>query len=111
MLQSTTGPTIVPINTWVVVVMVSLIFHSTMVVCTALSEMNADQVAHLHGFGPKTMSSSSISAISRIGSRLPLLLIFLAPSAMGCNTPVYRYALEHWMPQPYELVVFRHGKP
>jgi hypothetical protein len=32
-----------------------------------------------------------------------------SPAAFSCSTPVYRYALERWMPQPYDIVVFQPG--
>ncbi|MBN1419495.1 MAG: hypothetical protein JXP34_12010 [Planctomycetes bacterium] len=40
---------------------------------------------------------------------LLLLLIALAPPAPACTTPVFRYALERWEPDLYELVVTHYG--
>jgi hypothetical protein len=44
---------------------------------------------------------------------LPALSIFLvlcaAKPAGACTIPVFRYALEHWTPALYDIVVFRHG--
>ena len=42
--------------------------------------------------------------------RLLVLTLAFSHVAMACNVPVYRYALEHWIPQQYEVIVFRHGK-
>src|SRR5437868_37094 len=33
-------------------------------------------------------------------------LFFLAVPARACNVPVFRYALEHWHPDLYDVVVF-----
>jgi hypothetical protein len=35
-------------------------------------------------------------------------LFFVLPG-QACNVPVFRYALEHWQPQPYEVIVFHKG--
>jgi hypothetical protein len=32
-----------------------------------------------------------------------------AADSRACSVPVFRYALEHWTPSPYELVVFTRG--
>ena len=36
--------------------------------------------------------------------------IFAASVALACNVPVFRYALERWPADPYELVVLHEGK-
>ena len=36
-------------------------------------------------------------------------LAILAGSARACNVPVFRYALERWAPDPYDVVVFHRG--
>src|SRR4051812_46467770 len=33
-------------------------------------------------------------------------LFWVAPAARACSIPVFRYALEHWSPSAYEVVVF-----
>src|SRR5262245_34589200 len=38
-----------------------------------------------------------------------VLLLLLAGSATACNVPVFRYALERWPADPYEIVLFHHG--
>jgi hypothetical protein len=38
-----------------------------------------------------------------------LLVACLSVSAWGCSVPVYRYALERWEAEPYELFVFHRG--
>lgn len=50
-------------------------------------------------------------------NRSPLLLVlsliglsWCAPSSVGCDTPVFRYALERWRPDPFELVVVHRGQ-
>jgi hypothetical protein len=39
-----------------------------------------------------------------------VLLFSLAPAALGCSVPVFRYALEAWTPAAYEMFVFHRGK-
>jgi hypothetical protein len=39
-----------------------------------------------------------------------LLLVLTAARADACSVPVFRYALEHWAPSPYEALVF-HDRP
>ncbi len=42
---------------------------------------------------------------------LPLLALALAPqTASACSIPVFRYALEHWKPDPFMVVVFHRGE-
>lgn len=48
------------------------------------------------------------SSIRRGVGRSLLLALFPAV-AWACNVPVFRYALEHWDPSRYELVVFSRG--
>jgi hypothetical protein len=36
-------------------------------------------------------------------------LLLVGSAAMACNVPVFRYALEHWRPDPYRLTVFHRG--
>jgi hypothetical protein len=38
-----------------------------------------------------------------------LVLGLAAPAAMACDVPVFRYALERWRAETYQLVVFRKG--
>jgi hypothetical protein len=40
-----------------------------------------------------------------------LLLALMADPAVGraCDVPVYRYALEHWIPDPYRVVILHQG--
>lgn len=38
-----------------------------------------------------------------------LLILPLAAPALACNVPVYRYALERWPAEPYEVLVFHRG--
>ncbi len=40
---------------------------------------------------------------------LPLVLTLAASSASACSVPVFRYALERWPADRYELVVFHRG--
>jgi len=46
----------------------------------------------------------------KVYMRLLLSTLAFSHVAMACNVPVYRYALGHWIPQQYEVIVFRHGK-
>jgi len=39
-----------------------------------------------------------------------LLLITLAQQSLGCAVPVFRYALERWESDPFQLVVFTRGE-
>ena len=45
----------------------------------------------------------------RSASRWSLGLIFLAASALACSVPVFRYALEHWPADPFQVLVFHRG--
>jgi hypothetical protein len=40
---------------------------------------------------------------------LGLLFFAYAGFTRACNIPVFRYALEHWEPSPYELLVYHRG--
>jgi hypothetical protein len=40
---------------------------------------------------------------------LGLLFFACAGLTHACNIPVFRYALEHWEPSPYELLVYHRG--
>ena len=33
-----------------------------------------------------------------------------ATPSWACSVPVYRYALERWWPDPYEVIVFHRGE-
>ena len=37
--------------------------------------------------------------------------LLTGPDARACSEPVYKYAAENWQPEPYVVVLFRHGKP
>ena len=43
-----------------------------------------------------------------LAASLLSLAACLAP-ARACDIPVYRYALEHWNPDPYEVVILHQG--
>lgn len=45
----------------------------------------------------------------RCPSRLLLCLLFFAASALACSVPVFRYALEHWPADPFQVLVFHRG--
>lgn len=38
-------------------------------------------------------------------NRCLLLLTFVSSAAMGCTIPVFRYALDRWEPDPFELIL------
>ncbi len=38
-----------------------------------------------------------------------ILLLVLSTAAQACNVPVFRYALERWRPDKYEIVLFHRG--
>ncbi|HVS34025.1 MAG TPA: hypothetical protein VMS17_00485 [Gemmataceae bacterium] len=41
---------------------------------------------------------------------LAVLLLAVGCSPLqACDVPVYRYALEHWSPDPYQVVILNHG--
>jgi hypothetical protein len=44
-----------------------------------------------------------------IGKVLACGLILCATPAHACNIPVFRYALEHWPADPYQIVIFHRG--
>ena len=37
------------------------------------------------------------------------LLLAIAPLAYACSVPVFRYALEHWQPDPYQVLILSKG--
>jgi hypothetical protein len=37
------------------------------------------------------------------------LVLFSAVPARACNVPVFRYALEHWAAEPYQVTLYHHG--
>ena len=39
-----------------------------------------------------------------------VLISLFAASAWACSVPVFRYALEHWVADPFQLVVFHRGE-
>lgn len=41
---------------------------------------------------------------------LAVLLVFLGTNAWACSVPVFRYALEHWQSDPYQVVFFHKGQ-
>ncbi len=41
--------------------------------------------------------------------RALLSLALLTASASACSVPVFRYALEHWAPDPFQITVFHRG--
>src|SRR5262245_53434181 len=50
--------------------------------------------------------------LSSARARLPALvagLLLTAAPASACNVPVFRYALERWTTDPYEVIVFHRG--
>ncbi len=51
------------------------------------------------------------TAYSRIlASALALCCLWAtATSALACKVPVFRYALEHWQPDPYLAIVLHRG--
>lgn len=53
---------------------------------------------------------ASREALRRLAVILCLVLA-LASRLWACDTPVFRYALERWVPDPYEMVAFHHGTP
>lgn len=38
-----------------------------------------------------------------------LILVLSAANAVACSVPVFRYALEHWAPDAYQVEVIHHG--
>src|SRR5690606_38548294 len=38
------------------------------------------------------------------------LLLALPAATQACSVPVFRYALEHWQPDPYVAVLFHRGE-
>ena len=41
--------------------------------------------------------------------RSTLMILAISTVAEACQVPVFRYALERWRPDPYELVIVHHG--
>src|ERR1700710_1421100 len=40
---------------------------------------------------------------------IAICAVWFGQGARACTIPVFRYALERWVPSPYEIVVFDHG--
>ena len=38
-----------------------------------------------------------------------LILATVVSTSLACNIPVFRYALENWVPDPYHAVVISNG--
>ncbi|HUQ72324.1 MAG TPA: hypothetical protein VM165_22550, partial [Planctomycetaceae bacterium] len=58
------------------------------------------------------MDNSGFAASQSSRLRLGLAaLIVVTGGGLGwaCNVPVFRYALEHWRPDPYRLTVLHRG--
>jgi hypothetical protein len=51
---------------------------------------------------------ASRAGLKHLGISLAILLTSAAPS-QACDTPVFRYALERWTPDPYEIITFHRG--
>lgn len=41
--------------------------------------------------------------------RLLAFLLLSAVSALACSVPVFRYALEHWEPDPFQAIIYHRG--
>src|SRR5215207_5160949 len=58
-------------------------------------------------------SRSSVPTPRRVPHLLAALLVagwaFAPAAARACQIPVFRYALERWAAEPYEVVVFHQG--
>ncbi|MCC6420311.1 MAG: hypothetical protein IT429_18915 [Gemmataceae bacterium] len=51
-----------------------------------------------------------VSRVRRVGlAAAAAVLVFAAAPAWGCNVPVFRYALERWRADPYDVIVFHRG--
>ncbi len=56
--------------------------------------------------------TAKFTSIPRVLATLTLLgtLATFVPPGEACSVPVFRYALERWPPDPYELIVFHRGE-
>ncbi|MGE0376416.1 MAG: hypothetical protein AB7I48_12400 [Planctomycetaceae bacterium] len=45
----------------------------------------------------------------RLPILLPLVILAMAGTLIACSVPVFRYAFEHWRPDPYLAMVFHRG--
>lgn len=52
----------------------------------------------------------SISHRSIVTSTLALLVLLVGTQAWACSVPVFRYALEHWRSDPYQVIFFHRGE-
>ena len=43
-------------------------------------------------------------------STMAFLIVLTAAPLWACNVPVFRYALEHWRSDPYQVVFFHRGE-
>jgi len=67
-----------------------------------------DEFPGKSGPWPKTFMRNRISILTAALSTLAFLG-WLDGTATACETPVFRYALERWASDPYELIVFHRG--
>lgn len=49
------------------------------------------------------------TALHRLGVALLLVLLLQTSNLDACNVPVFRYALERWKPESYEVLLFHRG--
>lgn len=57
-----------------------------------------------------TWSAQHRSPLSFLQISMLVLAVLIMPRmAHACNVPVFRYALERWQPDPYELFIFHDG--
>jgi hypothetical protein len=47
--------------------------------------------------------------LRRIVIRATAIVLVLGSVGWACNVPVFRYALEHWRPDPFRATVFHRG--
>ena len=53
----------------------------------------------------KARSAMRLRAIATV----TLIVVATTSLAIACSVPVFRYALEHWRPDPYVVFVFHSG--
>jgi hypothetical protein len=67
--------------------------------------LNKDLIRSLN-YTESNLHSSGYMTVKRISA---VALLVFASIAFACDTPVYRYALERWMPDPFDVIVFHQG--
>jgi uncharacterized membrane protein len=71
-------------------------------------DFNANQSK---SYTPKKQAIMIKNKTYRMGLIITAIIAITAMTAPACSVPVFRYALERWVPDDYQLVIIQHHKP